>query len=150
MFEEKANLPTLFTLEEALGGERHVSLCRELTKRYESVLRATLEEAIASLSQEEPKGEWVIVLEGRHPEEIRREEIRSWEEMSLEEIARTLKVAPGTVSARLTRARRKLKLRRKLLARRNKKSKVFFFRAIAFLKQSRYTLHLCSGCSAAW
>ena len=78
-------LGTLRDLEEALGGERHVSLCRELTKRYESVLRATLEEAIASLSQEEPKGEWVIVLEGRHPEEIRREEIRSWEEMSLEE-----------------------------------------------------------------
>ena len=69
-------LGTLRDLEEALGGERHVSLCRELTKRYESVLRATLEEAIASLSQEEPKGEWVIVLEGRHPEEIRREEIR--------------------------------------------------------------------------
>ena len=75
---------TLTDLREALGN-RPVSLCRELTKRYESVMRASLEEAIASLSEEEPKGEWVIVLEGRRPEEIRQEEIRTWEAMSLEE-----------------------------------------------------------------
>ncbi len=75
---------TLTDLRKALGN-RPVSLCRELTKRYESVLRTTLEEAIDFLSQEEPRGEWVIVLEGRHPEEIRQEEIRTWEEMSLEE-----------------------------------------------------------------
>ena len=71
-------------LREALGN-RPVSLCRELTKRYESVMRTSLEEAIATLSEEKPKGEWVIVLEGRHPEEIRKEEIRTWEAMSLEE-----------------------------------------------------------------
>ena len=75
---------TLTDLREALGN-RPVSLCRELTKRYESVMRTSLEEAIATLSEEEPKGEWVIVLEGRHPEEIRKEEIRTWEAMSLEE-----------------------------------------------------------------
>ena len=76
--------PTLADMLELLG-DRPAALCRELTKRYESVMRASLEEAIASLSEEEPKGEWVIVLEGRHLEEIRQEEIRTWEVMSLEE-----------------------------------------------------------------
>lgn len=78
-------LGTLRDLRETLGGDRPAALCRELTKKYESVLRATLEEAISVLEKEEIRGEWVIVLEGRHPEEIRREEEKAWEKMSLEE-----------------------------------------------------------------
>ena len=78
-------LGTLRDLRETLGGDRPAALCRELTKKYESVLRATLEETISVLEKEEIRGEWVIVLEGRHPEEIRREEEKAWEKMSLEE-----------------------------------------------------------------
>ena len=78
-------LGTLRDLRETLGGDRPAALCRELTKKYESVLRATFEEAISVLEKEEIRGEWVIVLEGRHPEEIRREEEKAWEKMSLEE-----------------------------------------------------------------
>ncbi len=75
---------TLKDLREALGNRR-LTLCRELTKRYETAWQTTFDEALAAYETEEPKGEWVLVIEGKSPEELRREEMRSWEEMSLEE-----------------------------------------------------------------
>ncbi len=56
---------TLADLAEFFGGERHVSLCRELTKIHEEVLRMTLDEAVEYYSEHEPKGEFVLVLEGK-------------------------------------------------------------------------------------
>ena len=56
---------TLADLAEFFGGERHVSLCRELTKIHEEVLRMTLNEAVEYYSEHEPKGEFVLVLEGK-------------------------------------------------------------------------------------
>lgn len=55
---------TLSDLCEFFGGERHISLCRELTKIHEEVLRLTLSEAVQYYSENEPKGEFVLVLEG--------------------------------------------------------------------------------------
>ena len=75
---------TLKDLREALGNRR-LTLCRELTKRYETAWQTTFDEALAAYETEEPKGEWVLVIEGKSPEELRREEMRSWEEMSIEE-----------------------------------------------------------------
>ena len=55
---------TLADLEKALGGERPVALCRELTKRNEEILRTTLQGAIAHYTAQEPRGEYVLILGG--------------------------------------------------------------------------------------
>ncbi|WP_298529922.1 16S rRNA (cytidine(1402)-2'-O)-methyltransferase [uncultured Ruminococcus sp.] len=55
---------TLSDLAEFFGGDRRIALCRELTKIHEEVLRLTLSEACSYYSENEPKGEFVLVLEG--------------------------------------------------------------------------------------
>lgn len=55
---------TLTALSAALGGERRISLCRELTKLHEEVFRTTLAEAAEHYAQTEPRGEFVLVVEG--------------------------------------------------------------------------------------
>lgn len=75
---------TLEELYETLG-ERRITLCRELTKRFETVMPTTLERALEYYKTEEPRGEYVLVLEGKSLEEKRQEEIASWEDMSIEE-----------------------------------------------------------------
>ncbi len=55
---------TLADLAEAFGGDRRISLCRELTKIHEEVLRLTLSEAVEYYNNNEPRGEFVLVLEG--------------------------------------------------------------------------------------
>lgn len=55
---------TLDDMTAFFGGERKISLCRELTKIHEEVLRMSLEEAVEYYSVHEPKGEFVLVLEG--------------------------------------------------------------------------------------
>ncbi len=75
---------TLEELREALGNRR-VTLCRELTKRFETIWPTTFDEALATYEEEEPRGEYVLVVEGRSIEEKRKEEIASWEDMSVEE-----------------------------------------------------------------
>ena len=55
---------TLTDLCDALGGERRISLCRELTKLNEEVLRFTRAEAVKYYSEREPRGEYVLILEG--------------------------------------------------------------------------------------
>lgn len=75
------------TLEElyAALGERKITLCRELTKRFETVMPTTLEKALHYYEDEEPRGEYVLVIEGKSREEKREEEIASWQSMSIEE-----------------------------------------------------------------
>lgn len=75
------------TLEELFQslGNRRISLCRELTKRYEEIFATTLEEALAYYQEHEPRGEYVLVLEGRSRQEIREEARLFWEAMTLEE-----------------------------------------------------------------
>lgn len=75
---------TLEELYEALG-ERRITLCRELTKKFETIFPTTLEQALEYYKTEEPRGEYVLVLEGKSLEEKRQEEISSWENMSIEE-----------------------------------------------------------------
>lgn len=50
------------------GGERRISLCRELTKLHEEVLRTTLAGAVEHFKEKEPRGEFVLVVEGAQPE----------------------------------------------------------------------------------
>jgi len=75
---------TLEELYEALG-ERKITLCRELTKKFETIFPTTLEQALEYYKTEEPRGEYVLVLEGKSMEEKRQEEISSWENMTIEE-----------------------------------------------------------------
>lgn len=75
------------TLEELYAslGDRRITLCRELTKKFETVTPTTLAQATAYYKREEPRGEYVLVIEGKSEEELRREEIASWEEMDIRE-----------------------------------------------------------------
>ncbi len=75
---------TLKELEEALGN-RKVSINRELTKKYEESFLTTLKEAREKYEAEEPRGEFVLVIEGRSFEDLDKEERQKWEEMSLED-----------------------------------------------------------------
>ena len=75
------------TLQELLEnlGNRRITVCRELTKKHETAFVTTLEEAIQYYEANDPKGECVLVMEGRSREELRQEEVSKWEEMSIEE-----------------------------------------------------------------
>ena len=77
-------LKTLQLLYDTLG-KRKISICRELTKKHETVFAATMEEALAYYNNHEPKGECVMVIEGKSRDEIRAEEQAHWEEMTIEE-----------------------------------------------------------------
>lgn len=78
-------LKTLKMLSERLGKERRITICKELTKRHETAFATTLEEACAYYNEQPPKGECVLVIEGRSREQIAQEEKAQWEEMSIEE-----------------------------------------------------------------
>ncbi|MCI9487430.1 MAG: 16S rRNA (cytidine(1402)-2'-O)-methyltransferase [Lachnospiraceae bacterium] len=75
---------TMRELYEALG-DRRVSLCKELTKAFEQVFRTTFSEAISRFEREAPRGEQVLVIEGRSRKELKAEEARNWGSLSLEE-----------------------------------------------------------------
>ena len=77
-------IKTLRLLLETLG-DRQVRVCRELTKKHETVYENTLSGAVSYYEEQEPKGECVLVIAGKSREEIRREEQMQWEEMTLEE-----------------------------------------------------------------
>ncbi len=75
------------TLSELLDtlGERRITLCRELTKKFETIMPTTLESAVSYYEENEPKGEYVLVIEGKSRREIEEEQQKSWEAMSIEE-----------------------------------------------------------------
>lgn len=75
---------TLQELLEALG-DRRMTLCRELTKKHETAFATTLAGALEYYRNQEPRGECVIVLEGRSRAQMKAEEQRSWEEMDIRE-----------------------------------------------------------------
>lgn len=75
---------TLRDLYQTLG-DRKITLCRELTKKFETVLPTTLAQAQELYQNQEPRGEYVLVIEGKSREEKRRQEIAAWEEMTVEE-----------------------------------------------------------------
>ncbi len=77
-------LRTLNTLREVLGNRR-ISICRELTKKHETVFSSTIDEAVRHYEAQEPRGECVIVMEGKSREELRAKERAGWQEMSIGE-----------------------------------------------------------------
>lgn len=77
-------LKTLEELYEVLG-ERKISVCRELTKRYEEATLTTLSECLNYYRENEPRGEYVLVLKGKTFEQLEEESRKAWETMTLEE-----------------------------------------------------------------
>ena len=75
---------TLKELRETLGN-RQLTLCRELTKKYEEADKTTIDQAIEKYNEKEPRGEYVLVIEGKSQEEIQEENKQKWESMTLEE-----------------------------------------------------------------
>ena len=75
---------TLEDLYKVLG-DRNITICRELTKKYETAYRTTFRDALEHYHEEETKGECVIVIEGKPLEELRKEQISRWEEMEIQE-----------------------------------------------------------------
>ena len=76
---------TLRELGEVLGGDRHLTVCRELTKKHETAFRTTFAEAVSYYESNDPKGECVLVIEGKSRESILQEERAKWEEMTVQE-----------------------------------------------------------------
>ena len=75
------------TLEElqSVLGNRKIAVCRELTKRYEEKMLSTIADMLNFYKENEPRGEYVLVLEGKSFEELAEEEQKTWEAMTLEE-----------------------------------------------------------------
>ncbi|ADK13238.1 MULTISPECIES: 16S rRNA (cytidine(1402)-2'-O)-methyltransferase [Clostridium] len=74
---------TLEVLATVLGN-RHIGICRELTKVHEEILRFTLEEAMNYYESNNAKGEFVLVVEGKDEKELLREESEKWINLSIE------------------------------------------------------------------
>ncbi len=76
---------TLQELSDTLGGDRRLTICRELTKRHEEKLQMTLADSLSYYEVNEPRGEYVLIIAGRSREEMKKEEQAGWEALSLEE-----------------------------------------------------------------
>ena len=70
---------TLSDLKQVLGGDRKIAICRELTKLNEEVLRTTLAEACEIYTEREPRGEYVLVIDGADPSTVKNEQASEWE-----------------------------------------------------------------------
>lgn len=77
-------LSTLNELFTSLGN-RKISLCRELSKRHEEIIRTDLISAIALYEEKKPLGEFVLVIEGRTFKELKEESKEAWKSMPLKD-----------------------------------------------------------------
>ena len=77
----------LDTLSYLLGtfGDRNIAVCRELTKLYQEIYRSKLSEAIQYFTDNKPRGEFVLVLEGKKIEDIKEEKKQEWINLSIED-----------------------------------------------------------------
>lgn len=77
-------LKTLNFLYENLG-DRKIAICRELTKLHEEIIRVNIKESIEYYSTNSPRGEYVLIVEGKSEEEIKLDEESTWNNLSIEE-----------------------------------------------------------------
>ncbi len=85
MYEAPHHLKrTLAELHQVLG-DRRITLCRELTKRFETVFPTTFEKALAFYEDHEPKGEYVLVIEGIDRRSLIEDEQANWQRISIKE-----------------------------------------------------------------
>lgn len=77
-------LDTLEFLLETFG-DRRIAVCRELTKMYQEIYRETISQALKYFTENKPRGEFVLVLEGKKLEDIKEEQKEAWINLSIEE-----------------------------------------------------------------
>lgn len=77
-------IKTLESLYEIVG-DREITITKELTKKYETVFKTTLSQAITHYNEEEPRGEYVLILAGRDEQELKEEIKEEWTNLSIEE-----------------------------------------------------------------
>ena len=75
---------TVTELLEALG-DRELTVCKELTKKHETKMQTTFSALLSYCEENEPRGEYVLIICGRSREELKREEQASWESLSIQE-----------------------------------------------------------------
>jgi len=66
-------------------GNRKISICRELTKLHEEILRNSIEDAVSFYEVNPTRGEYVLVVQGKSQEEIDKEAIAKWENLSIQD-----------------------------------------------------------------
>ena len=76
---------TLAELTEVLGGDRRLTICRELTKRHEEKRQTTLADSLIYYETNEPRGEYVLIIAGKSRAQVEEETRAGWESLSLEE-----------------------------------------------------------------
>ena len=76
---------TLEVLAETLGLQRSLTICKELTKKHETFIKTTLGEALDIYKNEEPRGEYVLIIAGKPEEEIQQEKNALWQDITVEE-----------------------------------------------------------------
>ena len=79
---------TLKELYQTLG-DRRITICRELTKKFETILPTTFKDALTMYESEDPRGEYVLVIEGKSKEEATIEKQQEYENISIEDHVRT-------------------------------------------------------------
>ena len=77
-------IKTVTELYEALG-DRELTVCRELTKKHENKMQTTFSQLLEYSRENEPRGEYVLIICGRSRDEMKKEQQKSWESMSIEE-----------------------------------------------------------------
>ena len=87
---------TLSDMAKAFGEDRKIAIARELTKLHEEILRFTLKEAIEYYNENNPRGEYVLVIEGASEKDMQ-EEAHEWESLSITEHVEKY-IAEGTTS----------------------------------------------------
>lgn len=75
---------TLLELYERLG-ERNLTICRELTKKFETVMPTTFTAALTFYGEEQPKGEYVLVIEGKSLQQKKKEKQEAFSHLAIEE-----------------------------------------------------------------
>lgn len=77
-------IKTLESLYEVVG-DRNITVTKELTKKYETVFKTTISEAIQYYNEEEPRGEYVLILAGKDENELKEEIKEGWNNLSIED-----------------------------------------------------------------
>lgn len=86
MYEAPHHLKkTLLELKAALGGEREMTLCRELTKKHEEAFLTTIDECISRYEREEVRGECVLIIKGQDKQAVKQQQVKMYESMSMDE-----------------------------------------------------------------
>lgn len=76
---------TLNELASVFGQDRMLSICKELTKKYENIMITNFKDALEYYQSNEPKGEYVLVIAGKSKETLTEESRQQWEKMSVAE-----------------------------------------------------------------